>query len=416
MIRSSALYISIIISLLIVMICAAIIVIAYLQHQFYQDLGRKERLMQNSRSGIKVLLQEKFKQDTTVKLSLYESLNDTVLLEKSNWGIYELAKVTSFIGPDSLKKAYLLGFKSTDSAKALFLADEDRPLSISGKSLIRGTAYLPKAGINAGYVEGRSYEGSRLVEGLRKVSTSKLKAPDSLALKFIRKLCNEASHNVAGVVFPANDQVCNSFFSAPLKCFYRSGNDALKGKKISGNVIISSDSVLIADRYTSLDKVILIAAFVKIEDHFKGNLQVFATDSIRIGKGVNLTYPSALVLLKPGSAGFTPHISIGKDCTIEGQLFAWETDRALLPPLITIADNTKIRGEVYCKGYVSLGRGVEINGMVSTMRFLAKSSATLYDNYLIDAAIDRTRLSPYYLSPQLLRDSLAKRKVLCRLD
>lgn len=415
MIRSASLYISLMISLLIVIVCATLLSISYVHRLFYLGIERKERLTQNFTAAITLLLNEAFKSDTSFKLSLYEGLNDTVYLQKDHWGIYELAIISSRIGNDSLKKAFLLGFKSRDSLKALFLADEDRPLTITGKSLIRGTAYLPKSGIKVGYVEGRSYEGTTLVHGLKRTSTSTLKEPEPGLISRIRKFIATSKNTSVPIVFPVDTGLSNSFFENSLKYSCDGTSSNLSGKKISGHVIVSSDSVLVVDRSTSLNQVILIAAVVKIADHFKGNLQVFATDSIQVGKSVKLEYPSALILLKADTAKFQPRIIIGSQSIIEGQVFAWEKAKSLLQPVIFLAKDAKIIGEIYCKGYVAPEQGVEINGLVSTIRFMAKRSSSLYENYLIDVKVDRTQLSPYYLSPTLLRDSLTKRKILCRL-
>lgn len=415
MIRSSALYISIIVSVLIVLICGAVLSITYLHKTFDQVLERKGKLRQNCLSGVTILLEREFKTDTTVTLSLYESTNDTVCLQKEQWGIYELGKVTSRIGLDSLKKVFLMGNKSIDSLKVLLIADEDRPVTISGKTIVRGTAYLPKSGIKQGYVDGLSYQGTSLIYGLIKNSSLKLAEPDSASLGLIHKLTDRFKTTSKNCQLE-NDSITNSFFSAPLELYCQAGNAALSGKTIRGNVLILSDSVLIIDKFTALDKVILIAPFVKIENGFRGNLQVFAMDSISIGKGVELKYPSALVLLKPDSAKFQPRISVGESSLVEGQLLAWEREKSLLQPMIIIGENTVIRGEIYCKGYVSLEKGATVNGSVSATRLMAKRSSTLYENYLIDVTIDRTKLSPYYLSPNLLPGRTLKRKILCHLN
>ncbi|PIG98215.1 hypothetical protein CS542_06460 [Pedobacter sp. IW39] len=48
----------------------------------------------------------------------------------------------------------------------LYLSDEDRPVSVSGKTLLIGNGMLPKAGIKQSYAEGKPYTGiKQLLDG-----------------------------------------------------------------------------------------------------------------------------------------------------------------------------------------------------------------------------------------------------------
>src|SRR6185312_6859899 len=185
MLRASALYIVIIIALVIGILCSSLIAVAYFYRSEYQKKFRQDRLENNLSSGVNLLLTatgQTFSKEQS--LSLFGKDDDTVSLHKIQWGIYEIGTVKTFIGHDTLYKTFSMA-NTIDSGKwaALYLSDDDRPISISGKALINGDAYLPKAGIKEAYVDGHGYDGDkRLVLGKKYTSKKKLPSLDSAAL------------------------------------------------------------------------------------------------------------------------------------------------------------------------------------------------------------------------------------------
>ena len=415
MIRASALYISLILSMLIVLICGSILLIGYTYRMEQKKQERRERLQNNLASVREIALQDEFKTGVAADLSLFGSEGDSVHLEKKNWGIYELAVMKAWMGTDTLRSALLLAPVLKDTLRALYLSDEDRPLSISGKSLIKGTAYLPKSGIRASYVEGSTYTDKTLVYGATKDSGRNMPDLDMGLLKDVTDLMMGLKGTAQNKASFPGDSLVNSFYQPELKLFLDAAHADLSGKIIKGNVVILADTTLIVDADTQLDKVILIAPHVAIKSGFKGNVQVFATDSITVGDRVQLDYPSALLVLKNDTAKFQVRIDIGKNCKLSGLVFAYEKERSTLMPIIAIGAETVINGELFAKGYLKFDRKSLVQGTVSAIRFMAKTSSSLYENYLIDTQINRTALSRYYLGTKLFRDQTLGNKVLCGL-
>lgn len=418
MIRSSALYISLILSMLIVLICGSVLLIGYTYRMENKKLERRDKLEQNLESGLTVVLQAAFSTDTLAKMSLYGLDDDSVLLDKQAWGIYEMGLVKAWIGRDTLQKAFLIGAEVKDTLKVLYLSDEDRPLSISGKSLIRGTAYLPKSGIKAAYVENATYADKTLVYGSIKDSGRLLPEPDGGFLHQAVDLLAVLDHKelpAEEMNGPDKDSTVNSFYAQVKRVYMGEAHAALSGYKARGKVMIFADSAIVIDESTSLDQVILVAPYVQIKDGFKGKLQVFASDSIRVGNRVQLDYPSALLVLKNDTAKFQVRMDIGKDCKVEGVLFAYEKERSQLMPVIALGEGTVVKGEIYVKGYLNLAKGAAVQGSVELIRFMARTSSSLYENYLIDVQLNRPARSGYYLSSKLFNGQADQNKVLCWL-
>jgi hypothetical protein len=67
-------------------------------------------------------------------------------------------------------------------------------------------------------------------------------------------------------------------------------------QEISGNFIIKSETSIRVTSASKLKDIILIAPEISIEDGVSGNFQSIANDKIEVGKKVQLSYPSALVI------------------------------------------------------------------------------------------------------------------------
>jgi len=422
MIKGSALYLSVIISLVITLICGSIILIAHTYNLQYKKQERMQRLQNNLSSGMTVIMDHNFPLDSAVNTSLFEITNDSIRLEKKRWGIYQVGLVKAWVNKDSLGKAFLLGFKLKDSLQVLFLADQGRPLTISGKTKIIGTAYLPQSGVKAGYVDTLGYTDKTLVYGLVKKSKQSLPELDRITLTYIRSLLTENIKSGSSQIIRveagglANDDTTNSFFNPCLKVHLKKNASDLSSKSITGNVIVFSDTTITVGHDSKLDKAILIAPYVSIQPGFKGVVQVIASDSITLGNRVELSYPSALLLLKNDSAKHQVKIRIGKDCKIEGQLLAYQKDQEVLMPVIEIGAKTIIAGELYSTGYIALARSARVNGSLTASRFMARTSESIYENYLIDVKLDRLELSRYYLGTKLFNSDAIQSHVLCWLN
>ena len=66
-------------------------------------------------------------------------------------------------------------------------------------------------------------------------------------------------------------------------------------------------------------------------------------------------------------------------------------------PLLKIGNNSVIEGQVHAEATVELLGSVYDH--ISCSIFSYQSPASTYTNHLLDATIDATKLSPYYIGP-----------------
>jgi hypothetical protein len=419
MLKGSALYIVIIISLVIALICSALVLAAYFFRGQYLVKSRFDRLQDNLSSGVHILLRTKdtaYLQGKT--LSLFNNGDDSVHLKNIRWGIYDIGVVEAFKQQDTLIKIFSTAF-GIDSSKwaAIYLIDEDRPVSVSGKTAILGDAYLPKAGVKAAYVDNKAYEGDkRLVVGKIQDSQRNLPPLNESRLKVLDELFNMQRG-------PVNTNwktdTPHRSFRCPTEVVNLGNNPyILKNTRLSGNIILYADTLLTIDSTATLNDVLVFAKAIVVKSGFHGNCQLFASDSISIERNCRLEYPSCLGLLRYKSSvvGFPPQISVGQNSRVSGVIFTYEKEASALPATISVGKGAQISGQIYAQYIFSTKDSAMVKGSVFTARFMYQTAFTRYENYLINLKIDAPGLSRYYLTSDLIPVASTEKKILQWLE
>lgn len=418
MVKASALYLVIVIALVIGVICSALIAGAYYYRIQYQRQMRYSLLQNNAASGINYLLAGKMEWDAPKTFSLFNKDNDSVLLEKKFWGIYDVCVVRAFIQADTLTKVFTMAHP-VDSAKwaVLYLIDEDRSMSVSGKTLIKGNSYIPKSGIREAYVDNQPYQGDKkLIIGHRYNSDKKLPSLQKGRLTLLNKYWKTARIKDSSTV-KGTDSLNISFRGPTRFINLKKKVSTLSNIKLSGNVVIVSDTLLTIDSTVSLKNVLIFAKAIVVKNGFNGNCQLFASDSISIGTRCKFNYPSSAGILRFDESKSQEILRLGDNSAFSGLLFTYEQKGKLqLQPFIDLGKNIRISGQVYSQGMVGMHSGVTINGSVFTSRFVYQSTFTRYENYIINASLDMTALSRYYLSGDIVPVTQTNKKIMQWLE
>ncbi len=417
MLKASALYLVIVIALVMAVICSSLIVAAYFYKLQYQRAMRYGALQQNLSSAVNILLAGQIGESSgngERRFSLYGSENDTVLTDRHAWGVYELATARAFIQGDTLSKAFTLACP-IDSASwsALYLVDEDRPLSLSGKTMIKGTAYLPKAGVKEAYVAGQAYQGDkRLVAGAKKVSGKTLPGLSHSVLQQLEKAFTTEGGRDSALL--REGSVAASFLRPTRSCELGKKVYTLTGT-LTGNLILHSDTTVVIAGSARLKNIIIFARAIIVEEGFRGSCQLIASDSLRVEKNCQLDYPSALGVMNFAAnsvSGAQQKLSIGQNTSVFGTIFTYEKSKSELRPLIDLDKNVHLSGQLYSPGLLNFKDGVRVEGSVMAARFIYQTAYTRYENYLINIRIDGPALPHYYLTSALLPSATRAKKIL----
>lgn len=406
-------YIVIVIALVIALLCSSLIAAAYFYRLQYQRTFRYSQLQCNLGSGINILLESSADYSAGQNFSLFNQENDTIRLRKQFWGMNDIGIVKAFIQHDTLTKVFSMAHR-IDSTKwaALYLIDEDRSLSVSGKTSIEGDAFIPKAGIKEAYINNQAYQGDkRLITGSKKNSTQALPSLDATRLQQFQSLWKQTGTESS---LPKEDTLRQSFLLPTHVISFGKQPAVISSRYLEGNIILKSDTIITLDSTVTLKNILVLAQYIKVKSGFKGTCQLFATDSISLERNCSLAYPSCIgVLSSAKQEKAPPKISIGENSTVSGTVLIYQQQKSeQLQPLVDLGKHVTIEGQVYVPGMLNYKDGLTIHGSVMVNRFLYQTDFTRYENYLINAQLSSKQLSPYYLTSGLLPVSARPRKVL----
>ncbi len=420
MLKAGALFVAVTISFVIAVLISLLITLS-----FHYKIQNRENLLQkklerNANSAIVMLMNNAEGAETTTGkiIDLYNDGTDSVLIKNTSWGVYEMVSVKAFSGRYSLSKTAEYGFQPDETlAGAIYLTDLSERLSLCGKTKITGLCFLPEKSVARGYIEGRSFEGSTLIDGFIRNSKNSLPALDKNIIKKITDGFSASSFQSGlykEVAFAEKDSLINSFLDTTI-LVRLNGTNSLSGKYFSGNIILYTDKLLSIDATARLEDVIIYAGSIQIKNGFKGNLQAFATDSIVVEENCQLNYPSALGLYKNDYKPPQPFIKVMKNSTVQGIVFTCQSELISdqTQTLVTMDKGTLLQGQLYVNGFADI-KG-EIRGMVWCNKFILKTALSVYPNYLMDATIDLTKLSTYYAGSGLIASG-KKKKIIKWLD
>lgn len=410
----------IIIALVIGIICSSLLVVAYFYRLEYQKKIRYDALQNNLGSAISILVAgDDTSYSTLNTISLFNNGADSVSTHRIFWGVFDVGVAKAFIQQDSFYKVFTIA-NTVDSTKwaALYLSDDGRPVSVSGKTMIRGNAFIPKSGIRQAYMDNYGYTGSqRLIIGTVHASQKSLPILQTGRLEQFEQLINQVHSSDSTLL--KNDSVQNSFLNPTRVVEINHKVITLKNISLTGNVMIFSDTSLTIDSSAVLNNVLVFAKSITVKSGFHGTCQLFASDTIGVGPRCRFDYPSCLGILrfKPTpTLSSEEKISISTYSTFSGLIFTYEKEANNLQPLIDIGSSVKIIGQVYSQGILELKNYAQIDGSVFTSKFLYQSAFTRYENYLTNATIDARSLSPYYLSSDLVPVVKQKKRILQWLE
>lgn len=399
--KSGALQFTVFIAVLIALLLSGLLLYAYtFIYMKEQSKGAIENI-QLSNLGIDYLLEQPELTTDTIALSLIKKENQTIKVNLSQWGIFEKAiAVTQFRKKKFTKTAIIGTTINAKESPTLFLQETQTPLAVVGNTVIKGNIYLPKYGVRSGYIAGNSYYGSQLVYGDIKNSTPQLPSLKKSTIDAITFYLNEykPTEQKEYIDLRSTRNNTNSF-KKHTKNSYQKGPIYLDAVRLTGNIIIKSDTLVKVTKTALLKDIIIIAPIIEIEDGTTGNFQAIASKRISLGKGCNLSYPTALVLYQdtkvkpnvPSTNTFDNKIFIGAGSIIKGSICYYKTDdEANFLTHITLEEKAQIKGQVYCKGNFEL-KG-KVSGSVYTKQFVANQAGSIFVNHVYNGTIENENI------------------------
>lgn len=391
-IRAGSLIATLVLSLVIFITCGLLLLALYHFKYFSIRDQLDQRLDDDLQSGIEWVLAAGPSTTGQDSLLLFEDMPDSLYRQNAPWGCFWASGIKVRYKGRVKETAFLYGstaFPYQDAS--LYLADHDRPLSLTGDTYIEGKAYLPKSGLRSGFFQQKGFSRKKLIEGTIDSSSKQLPPLRDAFRKHLRELGNRVTDTLLSASDNNADSIGQSFLNTARQLVLaRKG--MLTSQYFKGKLIVLSDSVIEVSSGTRLEDVILVAPFIHFTQGFKGAVQAIALDSITVENGCVFEYPSALVGIGRsntlGNTGAT--VTLHEGAVLHGMILALaENDQSNIKPVVKIKPGATVKGFVYNEGYTYLNGRME--GAVFTHFFFEQRGPMSMENILIDATIVPSR-------------------------
>jgi hypothetical protein len=269
--RGSALYVVVVVALIMSILCFSIILAAYYYKLQIQVKQRRDDLTENLYSGIALLCRDSTGDyRTPTKIDLFDTGRDSVSLNRFPFGIYDVGVVKAFRQRDTLMRAITIGMTTDTGLYAVSIIDENRPLSLTGHTSIKGACRLPAAGLREAFVNNQGYLGAKpYIQGSVKNSMPVLPALRGSRLSVLEAFLTDTAK--VKTVLP-KDSLSRPFEQQTY--VIRAGKQSLTLEriKLSGNIILLSDTIVTIDSSARLQDVVIAASSIVVRAGFKGKL------------------------------------------------------------------------------------------------------------------------------------------------
>ncbi len=397
MIKAGALTYSIFVMVVAGVLCLLMISMAYMNRSFFIQVDVHDVVRDNAHSGIALGTSIPHNTDYDQWVDLYQEGRDSTRVKRRIWGAFRVVSSKAKTKGESYSKCAIIGYENEKlNETALWLSDHNRPLKLAGDALLKGNCFLPEKGVDRAYVEGSNFKPERLVHGSSQKSKERVPAPEKVIKEYWLDYLMER--------YQPNDSII-AFEELPLKLTHSfhqrtivatsTGVIKLDGYQLKGNIILYSKSGINVSSNSSIEEAILVSTEIKFDNSFKGKTHAIATDTILVGRQVELGYPSSLIMIARNQR--LPYCLISEKAIVSGAVLSFAEGIARSNKLsLEVNQDGTIRGLVYCEDNFELSGTVE--GSVICNRFLLATPSGIYENHILDGKIDRSRLPENFAS------------------
>jgi hypothetical protein len=403
--KAGSLIYSLIVSIIIALLCGFIIYYKYLTDTIIQRAILFHHAIQENYSAINYLISI----DEQIISQQYSSLNNgdiSTFISKYDWGAYSNIEALTICKKDTIRTNAITGKKPLYNLPALYMPDNELPISMAGNSLIDGDAYISKAGFKRAYIEGKQFVGERFLTG--QLYKSKLFLPEPT--RFHKQLVFNYldSINLINGALVINDAILSdslfNSFSNPEEILFLTKTSTLIDGYIKGNFILKSNHEIIVSSSAKIEDVIIYAKTIKIEEDFSGNAQFFASDTLILNNNITLNYPSFLGLYRTKKSPDNILLYIGEDNLVYGGVLSLNlSNKRNQHSFLTIGSNTIIKGITYTDDLGDFKK-CDFYGPVFCNKFYLKTPSSVYENHLLDVQIKLNRLSKSFVYPNVTNE------------
>jgi hypothetical protein len=398
-VRAGSLIYALCITLILSILSGSLILLAFNTRALIERNFIAEKQLTNVSSALNYYLTNAsdWGNNGSIEVDLFNKGADSVEIRKKLWGLFDVVNCRAHQGATEAEGAFMVGDKRPADLTALYLSDQNKPLAVCGKTLIKGKAFLPLQGIKRAYIEGQNFMGSQLVEGVAKVSgltVPELEKENELSV-FIKKQFNDTDSILSIEELQANKVLVNSFKDRTIVLLSKANVD-LDNYTLKGNVIIKCVGTVTIKPSSVLQDILIFGNAIEFKKGFAGNLQAFAEDSITVGEEVTLNYPSTVCILVTKKAVANSRITLFRNSLVKGNVVNFNAADIQSKYInIKMDEGVEVTGLVYTPGYMDF-KG-DVTGSLYCGGFILRTPSAVYENHLLNAVVNAAELPGYYV-------------------
>ena len=350
-------------------------------HDIYRDL-KQDRLDHQSAAALYMCDSTLLAGRDSTSVVLYGDGEAPIGVRKQNWGLFEAVSICRG-ADDPFGRTYLMGRADECSTRAAFwLSDRNIPLTLAGRTSLKGQVCLPHAGLKYLDLAEDPFRGDSL-------SSNQMRASRRYMPRLSEGLwaCLDTLKGMRGRSVPFRENAFISF-EEPALSMCCSSRKAVT-LRLGGHIVLFGDRLVLSGD-SELHDILIVARTVVIENGFRGSAQIFCADSIVVKSHVALQYPSGLFV---GSSGQNaPGIIVGEGSTVEGYVgIHWgeKYHYVLESPCFCLQKGALVRGLVYADGSCNIN-GATIRGAAYLRDCFYRDARMTYAGTMHDVTVERS--------------------------
>jgi hypothetical protein len=308
-----------------------------------------------------------------------------VTIEAKKWGLLRLIKSSARWRSLNIRRTTLYSCLN-NNRPALYLADNNRFLSLVGKCVITGDCNLPALGIREGEMDGGTFTGKKMIDGKISQSMNTLPELSPGLFKSFSEYWDKsfgATDSIVSISDLTRNPVSLVSFNSNTKVIDCGKNVCLQNISLSGNIIIVASDTITITSSVHLQDILVFANTIIVANDVHGVFQLFARHQISIGENCILRFPSFAVC---DTKQTVAKITLGKNSIVSGGILIDSDTENAGSNRLEMGEGSKLTGTVYVNGEV--GFAGQIDGSLYCKKFFIDTPRAYYENFLKDAVID----------------------------
>lgn len=367
--------------MIVAIFCSALILVGYFNGEVYTKVNQTVHIINKNEVDLKQYLLDSSSQQNDDDYSLSNIKSDIII---KPWGLYDYVVAKTYLPNDTILKANIIGKNVESTSMALYLTDYGEQFKYSGQVRIDGKMHLPSGRMKKVFLKNTetylTHKGA--------IDTSKAKLP-RLAREFSINLQN--SSEIYWDQVEDEGTLINSFAYNPVIVIFDRPT-IIEKVILKGNIVLSSRYPIILDPTALIEDVIIESPELIINNNFKGAIQAIIDNNITIGEDVTLSFPSGLQVKNEQDS---VAVRIGQRSRINGHILVEsKTRQSSLYRTLTIAENSIVRGDIYCSGVLDL-KGT-VHGSVYADFLTHDTPGSNSSNLIVNAEIYSDSLPKMY--------------------